>query len=836
VVIGADTYSLVRGAVDAELLPPLEAKGKSLPLTAYRIRALTGEGDGRGGAPMVGRRHELELLRRAYERSVHEGACHLFTVLGSAGIGKSRLVDEFLAELDAARVVRGRCLAYGEGITYWPVVEIVKQLGRRPAEEAVRGPLDALLGAGDAVTSPAETAWAVRKALEAAALDGPLVVVFDDIQWGEPAFLDLIEHVADLSRGSAILVVCMARPELLDVRPGWGGGKHNATSVLLEPLGADEAVQLVRALAAADDELAERIGAAAEGNPLFIEEMVELARESGGEVSVPPTIQALLAARLDSLPPEERTVLERGAVEGQVFHRGAVAALAPEEPQVDTRLAGLVRKELVRPETPTIPTDDAYRFRHLLIRDAAYEALPKVTRIELHERFATWLEEHGAALVELDEIVGYHLEQAVRYARELERPSETTAERAGVRLAGAARRAEARGDVAAAANLAGRAERLLARDDPRRHRLLPMLGRALHETGQLEESRSFLDEAVASADPVASGAARAIRASTRVSIDPGFRDAGLAEATAAVEQLTASGDDASLADAYISLARLRFWGGRLAGALEAAEHALAHGERAGDQLQIVEALALKTNVMDYTDAPIARREEFARHLLGREDLGPRVRARALVTLGRCAAERAEFAEARSLFAAAVGLAEEIGLATLAAGMYQTFAKFEWLSGDIARMEGAARSSWDGLGALGEVGVRSTSGAVLAFALALGGRDGEADEIVSQAVAMGDADDHHTTLWAALARSRIASNRGAHAEAVALARRALAAVADEETFHRMITLVGLAEALVAADELEEARRTVEEVEAFAARRESPAFGARARAVLVPAPQQ
>src|SRR5207237_3774528 len=154
-------------------------------------------------------------------------------------------------------------------------------------------------------------------------------------------------------------------------------------------------------------------------NPLFVEEMVAMAAEDGGEIAVPPTIQALLAARLDQLDPAERGVLERGAVEGLVFHRGAVVALAPEETGVDGRLVTLVRKDLVRPEQPVIADDGAYRFRHLLIRDTAYDALPKAVRAELHERFAVWLEEHGAGLVELDEIIGYHLEQAYGYRAEL---------------------------------------------------------------------------------------------------------------------------------------------------------------------------------------------------------------------------------------------------------------------------------------------------------------------------------------------------------------------------------------------------------------------------------
>ena len=316
---------------------------------------------------------ESRLLAGAWERVLSERACALFTILGPAGVGKSRVAQEFLAEIDAT-VVSARCLSYGEGITYWPAVEIVKQLlGAEPLDDPA---IDALLGHGQAATD--EIAFGVRKLLEARAAERPLIVLLDDLHWGEPAFLDLVEQVADLSRDAPILLLCLARPELLDRRPGWSGGKLNATSVLLEPLADDETDELIDGLLDGhplDIGLRRRIAVAAEGNPLFVEEMLAMVHERGpDEVSVPPTIQALLAARLDQLPRPERATLERGAVEGQVFHRGAVEALAPEDADVGAHLLGLVRKELVRPSQAMLAGDDAFRFRHLLIRDAAYEA------------------------------------------------------------------------------------------------------------------------------------------------------------------------------------------------------------------------------------------------------------------------------------------------------------------------------------------------------------------------------------------------------------------------------------------------------------------------------
>ena len=474
IVLGAETRALVRDAVVLEAVELLELKGKAAPVAAYRLVSVRAEAQlRRGTGVMVGRERELERLRAAQAQAGNDRSCQLFTVLGAAGVGKSRLAREFLGGLAGATVVRGTCLSYGEGITYGPVVEVLKQLlGAEPEQRLASLGLDstssraihAVLGDGGHVASVEEIAWAVRGLLEAAAADAPLVVVLDDIHWGEEAFLDLVDHVADLSRDSPILLLCMARPELLDRRPSWGGGKLNATTVLLEPLATGDAEALVASLlegAPADQAMRARILAAAEGNPLFVEEMVALVRESpDGPVAVPPTIQALLGARIDQLGPAKRAVLERGSVEGRVFHRSAVRALSPSDAELAAPLTALVRRELLRPDKPQFPGEDAFRFRHLLMRDAAYDALPKATRAELHERFAAWVGERADDLVELDEVVGYHLERAYRYRVELG-PADAAAlalsARAAERLAAAGTRASARGDVQAAVSLLARA-------------------------------------------------------------------------------------------------------------------------------------------------------------------------------------------------------------------------------------------------------------------------------------------------------------------------------------------------------------------------------------------
>ncbi len=432
-LIGSETRGLVRDAVETEATEPLDLKGKAEPLQAHRMLAVDPDAPfvaRRLDRPMVGRTRELERLLADFEHAANDRACHMFTLLGAAGVGKSRLVRAFLDIVgDRARVLRGRCLYYGEGITYWPVVEVLIQLGREP---------DNVIGA-----SPAEAQLAFRRLLEDEAAEQPLVVYFDDLQWAEPTFLDLVEHIADWSRGAPIFLLCAARPDLLDLRPAWGGGKLNAGSLLLESLSAEDSAVLVGELLEEielDEGMRARIVDAAEGNPLFVEEMVAMVREDGvdQETIVPATIHALLQARLDRLGGDERTVIERGAVEGKIFHRGAVLELAPEPLRagVGTHLLALVRKELIRPDQTEVPGDDAFRFRHLLIRDAAYESVPKETRAALHEQFMVWLDSH-AHLVEQDEIAGYHLEQAAHYREEIGSPDEVVAEEAFRRLAAA---------------------------------------------------------------------------------------------------------------------------------------------------------------------------------------------------------------------------------------------------------------------------------------------------------------------------------------------------------------------------------------------------------------
>jgi len=376
-----------------------------------------------------------------------------------------------------------------------------------------------LLGVAD-IGAPEETFWAIRRMLEAIARRHALVLIFDDVHWGESTFLDLVEHVAAWARDAPILLLCMGRPELLDRRPTWGGGKLNATTVSLEPLTETEAEELIANLIGAAElshDLRGKIAIGAEGNPLFVEEMLamliddgELTREDGrwvsttdlSNVSVPPTITALLAARLDQLSVGERSLIERASVVGKEFFRGAVRALTPEteRPTVDDNLMALVRKELVRPDRSTLPGEDAFRFRHLLVRDAAYDATPKEVRANLHEEFATWLERvAGDRISEQEEILGYHLERAYHLRSELgpaDKRVLALATSSASRLEAAAKRALGRGDTSAALTLAERAYGLMPADDPRRSHATRTLLMALDESAAIERKVNVAEEAL----------------------------------------------------------------------------------------------------------------------------------------------------------------------------------------------------------------------------------------------------------------------------------------------------------------------------------------------------
>ncbi len=853
ILLGPETEALVRAAVVLEPVAPLELKGKAAAIAAYRLESVAATAPPRRfGSEMVGRSRELERLRSAMAQAVTDGSCQLFTVLGAAGVGKSRLSYEFLDGLDGAEVVRGTCLSYGEGITYWPVVEILKQLlGPEPEQRLAElgfdhgasRALQAVLGEGGVQTSQEEIAWAVRRLLEAEADRAPLVIVFDDIHWGEEAFLDLVDHIADLSRDAPILLLCMARPELLDRRPNWGGGKLNATTVLLEPLAAGDAEELVESLldgAQLDHQLRGRILDAAEGNPLFVQEMVGLLKDSpDATVTVPPTIQALLAARLDQLDPTERGVLERGSVEGRVFHRGAVQALSPSEAELRTPLTALVRRELVRPDRPQFAGEDAYRFRHLLIRDAAYDALPKATRADLHERFATWIGEHGTDLVELDEVVGYHLERAYRYKLELGpagQEGHVLASRAAGRLAAAGRRAANRGDLRAATTLLGRADGLFAPDDPERLAVLPAFGRVLQETGEWERSRSVLTDALSRARAVGD---RCVAADATVALAHlnMFTDALtthdevralLAEPAAVFEEL---GDEAGLARTLGLAGQLCFWAGHSADAIGDLERSAAYARAAGDRQQETQSLGYVLIASLHGPVPVTDALALCEEMESRLDGDRRLETTVLRCRSTLEAMSGQIDAARATVAEALALAKELGLEVGAAGVIADAGRVEAFAGDPVRAERLARPGLDALERIGNHGHWVTVAAIVADAVLAQGRLDEAEALVDRANEWAMKDDIDPQIGWRRIKAKILAKRGEFEDAERLGREAVEIAARTDYLeNHALALADLAEVLELAGRPVEARAELEQALALNERKGNVAEAARIGARL------
>ncbi len=863
ILLGAQTLALVRDAVRVEPVEPLSLKGKSEPVLAYRLVEVMPHAPAlarRLDSPMLGRDAELAAVVDAFERARRGPACELVTIVGVAGLGKSRLIREVSARLsERARILEGRCLPYGDGITFWPLAEIVKQaagiddtdrpeeaLARVGAMLTERGAQDvslitervgAAIGLGRAEGVLQETFWAFRRLLEALASERPLVAVIDDIHWAEPTLLDLLEYVAAFSRGHPLLLLCSARPELREDHPEWG---RVGTVVPLRSLGPAESDELIQNLlgnAHLPAEVQARVVEAAEGNPLFVEEMLRMLIDDGllrrddgqwvpavdlSEVATPGSIQALIAARLDRLEEDERAVIQRASVVGKIFYWGAVTELSPEEARgsVGANLQTLARKELILPEPSPFAGDDAFRFSHILVHDTAYGSTPKRMRAELHERFATWLERAaGARIVEFEEIVGHHLELAYRYVAELgpvDERAHAIASRAVTRLGAAGRRAFARGDAPAAATLLSRAADLLPDRDPARVEILPELGAVLSDTGAWQEAETVLEEAIELAQGLGDRRSEALAVVSLLYIQlHNGRFAANIDAVPPLERAISIfdelGNDGGLADGWILRGYIEFWSGSAERAVEAAVQAVDHARRAGDDRR--EAAVLQTLCFWQVWGPTPVEElmpTLEEAIAGPAGTNPLSRAALVRLLAVVEAWRGNFDVASELVGSAKSLAREYGARIHLAAASLTAGLVALLSGDPSVAERETAEAVAFFREIGDVGHLSSHGPALADALYAQGRDDEALALTEEAERVCIEGDTDAQVNWRRARAKVLARRGDLVEALRLATEAAdMARRSDDLDKRGRTLMDLATVLRFAGRSEEAAAVARE---------------------------
>jgi DNA-binding SARP family transcriptional activator len=835
ILIGEETRRLTREAALVEPTAPLPVKGRRQPIPAWRLLELLAGAEPvrrRLETPMLGRERELQILRLSFERAVVGREAVLVSIVGAAGIGKSRLARALREHLeDEATVLMGHCLSYGEGITYWPLAEIVRQAAGEPERVAellpgepearlVADRLTAALGGGELGGSREETFWAARTFLEGIARDRPVVVVFDDLHWAETTFLDLLSHVADFAANAPILLVCLSRPELIGDRPEWFDGRPNTVSLQLGPLGEQESEELIDGMLGTITLTAKarrRVADAAEGNPLFLEQLLtmlihekplEAAVQEGVELdlfSIPPTIHALLAARLDRLAVEERRLLERGAVVGRVFWREALEMLsAGGNDDFDAGLEGLVRKQLIQPDKAPFGGKEGYSFRHGLIHETAYLAVPKAERARLHELFGDWLEHAAGRLAaEYEEILGYHLEQAYRYRTELGATAESQeaiAQRASLHLARAGRRAYARGDMPAAVNLLGRAVSLMPDDDPARLERLVDLGEALREIGDFDWARSVLGEALSSAsaagDEVTASHARIVLRRIEGQVSETSLHELVEAAERAIGVFEPAGDERGLGKAWHLLGYSALVECRAGSAEAAARRAVEYARRARDNRTEAHGIGQLAACALLGPTPVADGLRTWEQILEEPPVQRRVLATACRALAGLSAMIGRFDEARGYCKRDKEILAELGLRLSAAGAAEVYGLVEQLAGDLDAAADEFERGCQVFEEVGEWSGLSTLACHAADACCDLGRYGDARRLSITGEQNATPDDFASQMLWRAARARCAAAAGELEEAERLAREGVA-VAERTDFILMhaTTLRSLAEVLL-----------------------------------------
>jgi DNA-binding SARP family transcriptional activator/tetratricopeptide (TPR) repeat protein len=733
ILLANRTRELVRDAIAAELLLDGTA-WRLLSLTAPEIRpaAVT-------TGPMVGREDEMEAACSMFAHAARSQEAHLLSVVGDAGIGKSRLAQELCTRLsDEATILTGRCLSYGEGVALWPLREALSMAAGEESRDAIRALLD---GAADADVvadiiatalglAPAESVgeqvpWALRRLLEVLATRSPVILVIEDAHWAEPPLLDLIDYLVDWLRAPALLL-CLARPELLDARPRWGGGRSRVSSLVLQPLPDGDTLSLLsnqlgtRQMSAGERA---RVLETAEGNPLFIEQLMHASAEDPGwerDEQIPPTIHSLLAARLDRLGPGERGYIERAALIGREFWPAAVVQLLPPQAHAtaEQHLGTLVRRGLIQPHRTRLADEEQLRFHHILIRDVAYRSTPKELRSELHEAFAEWLASRGEAY---DEFVGYHLERAFRYRREIGRqPAEVLAlaARAADSLARAGRRALSRGDTNAAVNLLRSAADLLEAAEQNRPDVLLDLGSALSETGDFADAEQVLRTALDAADrddaPAVHARALIELSYWRSRAEPTAHvQEILRVAEQAIEVFERSHDEGGLARAWLHVAWAHWIESHSAEMEPALEHALEHAERANERRERSRALTYLARCAVYGPRPVDDAVARCNAILARANGDVTASAFTEAMLAVLEAMDGRFRDARTRWRRSKHRLAEMGLSHTVAVIQISYGFIELLDGTAADAEAEVTDACATFERIGDHGRLSSAAAVLA---------------------------------------------------------------------------------------------------------------------------
>jgi len=804
ILISGDTHRLVRDAVKAEPVEGawrLEDVVEDAPAYARRL-----------DAPLVGREAELARLLGAYANASADKHCRVVTVIGEAGIGKTRLARELVASLgEEARVLVGRCISYGEGATYLPITEIVRQATEEHSLAGIRKLVEAeedadavaqrvaeLTGIAESPAAPGEAFWAVRRLLESVAREGPVLVVLDDIHWAEPTLLDLVEYLGEWAEGP-ILVLCLARGDLLEQRSGWSGPTSTGFLVELEPLAADTLGRLVEQLAdePVDPQLQDHIVEHSGGNPLFAEQLLALAAEGGALEQPPATVEALLASRLDRLDLRELDVLRRAAIVGRRFSRAELRDLT-QEVDATRQLLGLAERGLIHPVE-----QDLFRFHHVLVRDVAYRGIPKSQRAELHEHAARGLDRRDGA----DELVGYHFEQAFQYVSQLARRDEHARELAvegGQRLGRAGIRAWKRADAPAAVNLFSRAVELL----PEADEFACELAVALRATNDFDRSQEVLVAAIESSERRIELRARIEFALGRSLIEPDSAAELLDVAIASIPALEAEHDDRALGRAYLCIAHVK--GGFYCeyGPMEdSAARAAMHYRRAGWSPST--ALDYVGNALYFGPKPVSEAIDQCERLLREHDGDRASEANIILWLGGLEAMRKNFTDARAHVSRARTIYNEFGLpinAVDACG--RAFAAIDMLASMPAQAERALRESCEFLQQHHQIAPLATRAGELAQSIYEQGHYEDAEAWTRVARDSAGSDDLDAALSWQPVQAKILARHGRSEEAERLARQTLELVARTDSLNRHAdSFMALAEVLGIANRSDEAEEMV-----------------------------